>query len=938
VQQLLERAGELEAIRRCVERCRAGDGELFVVEGAAGIGKTALVGATRTRAHKMGLRICAAHGSELEREFAFGVTRQLLEPAVASSDDGDLFAGAARLAVPVLAADADAQAAGTGDPLVAVLHGLYWLTANLAARGPLVLVVDDAHWCDDASLRFLLHLAHRIEALPVLVVVAARRGEPGGPDALLDRVAAEANTVLSPATLSVGAVGELVRGRLGEPDDRFVLACHDSTGGNPFLATELVAALERDGVAPSANSVSQLSEVRPDTIARAIVLRLARQPEAAGALAEAAAVLADRSELRHAAALAGLNQDEAAVGFDSLARIGVLRPRLPLEFVHPIVRAAIYGDIGPAARSLAHARAAHLLANEMAEPERVALQLLRSEPVGEEWAVDVLSTAATGQLARGAPDAAARLLERALAEPPSEERHAGLLAELGWCEDLMGRPSQAVEHLRTGLSRATTTDQRVKTAIRLCLVLLRRGRVSEATDLIRAELQRLGEGGPHAVTLETHLCLGLQFEGAEGWREVNERLERLAPRLDSRSPDGRTALAQLAYRRSIAGVTADRALEPALAALEAGLVEDRGAESGPAANAIGTLVQCEAFDAARLWTARALERSQSLGSVFGFAISSQLEALLSYRLGELMRAIASAEASIHASDEYGADWLSSLALAVLIDASTDRGDFETVEHELQSRDLAGPVPPDPLSGLLLESRGRYRVSRGELDAGLRDLREAGARLSGWGALSPGFTAWRSACALACHHLGLDENAVRLAREELELARVLGTPRATAAALRTLGVVEGAGRGIELLQQAVITAERSPALLERATALIALGAALRRAGRRVSAREPLRGGLDLARRCGAERLAGEGEAELRAAGAKPRRRAFSGLDALTASERRIAEMVAAGMSNREVAQALFVTAKTVENHLGRVYQKLGIHSRSELAAALGSIES
>jgi DNA-binding CsgD family transcriptional regulator len=138
-----------------------------------------------------------------------------------------------------------------------------------------------------------------------------------------------------------------------------------------------------------------------------------------------------------------------------------------------------------------------------------------------------------------------------------------------------------------------------------------------------------------------------------------------------------------------------------------------------------------------------------------------------------------------------------------------------------------------------------------------------------------------------------------------------------------------------LREAVKLLRQAPAAYQLARALTDLGAALRRAGRRADAREPLREGLELARRCGAERLSASAEQELRAAGAKPRRLAFSGVESLTASERRIAELAAGGMTNQQVAEALFVTAKTVENHLGRVYHKLAIHSRAELAGALES---
>jgi DNA-binding CsgD family transcriptional regulator len=165
------------------------------------------------------------------------------------------------------------------------------------------------------------------------------------------------------------------------------------------------------------------------------------------------------------------------------------------------------------------------------------------------------------------------------------------------------------------------------------------------------------------------------------------------------------------------------------------------------------------------------------------------------------------------------------------------------------------------------------------------------------------------------------------------AELWGTARAIGMALRAAGLVHGGARGLELLAESVAVLEGSPARLEHARALTDFGAAVRRSGRRSDARAPLRQGLDLAEACGAAPLAERARHELRAAGGRPRRPRLSGAEALTASERRIAAMAVEGLSNPEIAQALFVTKKTVEAHLGSAYRKLGIHSRAELAVAL-----
>jgi DNA-binding CsgD family transcriptional regulator len=173
---------------------------------------------------------------------------------------------------------------------------------------------------------------------------------------------------------------------------------------------------------------------------------------------------------------------------------------------------------------------------------------------------------------------------------------------------------------------------------------------------------------------------------------------------------------------------------------------------------------------------------------------------------------------------------------------------------------------------------------------------------------------------------------------LREAEAWGTPRAVGMALHAAGLAEGGGaRGLELIEQAAAVLEPSPARLEYAHALVDLGSVLRRANQRAASRDPLRRALDVADACGAAPLAERARHELHAAGGRPRRPRTSGVDALTASERRIAHMAASGLSNPEIAQALFVTRKTVEAHLGSAYRKLDIRSRGELSVALAVSE-
>jgi DNA-binding CsgD family transcriptional regulator len=234
---------------------------------------------------------------------------------------------------------------------------------------------------------------------------------------------------------------------------------------------------------------------------------------------------------------------------------------------------------------------------------------------------------------------------------------------------------------------------------------------------------------------------------------------------------------------------------------------------------------------------------------------------------------------------------------------------------------------------LLEAQMKLRLLRGDLRGGLDALRHTGRRLEEFGLNNPAFMPWRSLSAHAHLASGERDEALRLAEQELELSRSWGAPRALSISLRAAGLARGGDRGIETLREAVDVAARSPARLEHAKALVELGAALRRANRRTESRELLRNGLEQAVRCDARPLADRAESELLASGARLRRELASGVDALTPSERRVADLAAAGASNRDIAQALFVTTKTVEVHLSNSYRKLDIRSRAQLARAL-----
>ena len=358
---LLEREGELAYLGAALSRARSGRGCTVLVQGPAGIGKTRSARRDRVIAPaRSASTCCSARGGALESGYGFGVVGQLLEPSVARGargrgQRGAVWCGGARRERLLVIGS------GPGAATHTVLHGLYWLVANLAERSPLLLVVDDVQWADGPSLRFLLYLARRLDGMPVALVLALRTGEPGAHEDVLRALQLEAHPpVLEPIALSERATRALAESWLGrDVPEGLARACHESTRGNPFLLTELLHQLRGPGAHDG--DAASVERVTSERIAAAILLRIGRAGSAAPELARATAVLGKSADLETAAALAGVAPSEAVVVVDALARTEILEPGRPLRFVHPLVATAVYEDMSPSARAGLHAAAARLL-------------------------------------------------------------------------------------------------------------------------------------------------------------------------------------------------------------------------------------------------------------------------------------------------------------------------------------------------------------------------------------------------------------------------------------------------------------------------------------------------------------------------------------------------------------------------------------------------
>ncbi|HEY6006179.1 MAG TPA: AAA family ATPase [Anaeromyxobacter sp.] len=938
-QALLERDAALARIDQRLHEAIAGGGSLLLLEGPAGIGKTRLVLAAGRRGRELGLTTLSARGSELERDFAYGLVRQLFEaPLVAASppEQAELLAGAAGRAAALfgVAAPQDDVADALLDPSFAILHGLYWLCANLGRRSPLLLCVDDAHWADQASLRFLHYLGRRLEELPIALVAAARPAESAEGSPLLAALAADPSVeVLALAPLSEQAVAELVRLGLGaEVDSAFARACHEATGGVPFLVQELVRAIAEEGIEPTAAACSRVAALTPRAVSHSVVLRLRRISPAARELARAAAVLGE-ADLRLAAGLAATDPGADAEAADELAAAGILEEGRPLRFVHPIVRAAVEADLSPGERAGLHAAAARRLADDGASAHRIAAHLLATDPTGDAWVVDSLWAAARTAIANGAPDSAAAYLRRALAEPPAERLRPDLLLELGFAESYAGDP-QAAARLEAALDTATETTAQVSITLALGRMLQIDGRNREALEVFDRTRARLGSADRRAaLTLEGAALGAAQFD-AETADDAAKRIARLR-RLAEEEPDiPSSVFGMLAVAAGLANEPAEIAARLALRALDqAPKLLPEAVDRPPFFyHACTALTFAARYQEALPRFDEALTDARRLGSLPHVLGLSCYRALLHLHLGNLADAEADARVALETGPRPPGIH-AALALAVLLQTLAERGEVEAAEAADERYRLAEQFPTMIHGGWLLAGRGRLRLAEFRPAAALGDLLAAGDLFARLRSPTPSIAAWRSDAALAQLALGARAEARALADEEVALAHAFNAPRTLGIALRAAGLVEGGRRGIERLRQAVRVLEGSGARLEHARAMADLGAALRRAGQRTESREILRPALDLAHRCGALALTERTRTELVAAGGRPRRLVLSGLDSLTPSERRVAQLAAAGLSNRDIAQHLFITARTVEGHLTHAYQKLAVTSRERLPAAL-----
>jgi DNA-binding CsgD family transcriptional regulator len=936
---LLEREAQCAALLALADAARSGGGRLAIIEGSAGIGKTRLLAEARAIAASAGVRVLAARGGEFEGEFAYGIVRQLFEPVLASASPdlrAELLSGPAALMEPVFgtsepAAPQDAPAEGS----FAILHGLYWLAANVAFQQPTFLAIDDLHWADSPSLRWLLYLTRRLDGVPLLVAAATRppEGESRDPTLVAELITDPDAEAIRPEPLGRDSIAVLAQELHGlTPDEAFCAALETATGGNPLFIGAVLDAVAREGTRPTAEHIPRLLEIGAQGVSRVVGLRLARLPAEALALLRAASILGDGTELRHAAALAGVEENELGPAAAILVRLDLLRREDPLEFFHPVVRSAVYETLDVVERDAAHRSAAELLLDAGARPESAAAHLARVAPQSDAFVVSTLRHAAERSLAQGAADAAVGYLTRALDEQIDAPAQAEVLIELGFAERRTNGPA-AADHLRAGLGLLADRSRRCAVALELGRALWFTDRIADALAVFQ---QALGEMNRKRDPDLYELLVAELISSAWWDSQTYPIAEAAIGELDLDTLHGglgsEILLGTMAHYEYRQGLRRELAIELARRALAPGNLLASG--SLAFYYAVNALPRCGLLGEAVSILDQAVAQARRRGDIFNVAFMLLWRGKHQTHRGDLRAAVADLREAMDLCVAHGMRVAWPYNIGFLAHALLEQGDSDEAARVIDQGGFPEQLPIDQAHLAYFRLyRGRLRIDAGSPERGVEELLQVGDTVRPVHLDNPSGVPWRSWAAEGLRLLDRNDEAHALADEELALARRWGDAQAIGDSLRVLGLVEGGTAGIGLLREAVEMLADSEARLAQTHALVDLGAALRRANQRTEARERLREGVDLARRLGAFGLCRRANEEIAATGARPRKILRTGLDALTASERRVAQLAADGMTNKEIAQTLFVTIKTVEVHLSHAYRKLEISSRAQLDKAL-----
>ncbi|MEU6373019.1 AAA family ATPase [Streptomyces sp. NPDC046909] len=865
---LWERETEVAAVERAIATLRAdrsSSGSLLLVRGEAGLGKTALLTEARRIAEEHGCTVWSARGGETLRSVPFNVVRQLLQPALISlmpeeareylGDWYDIAGPALGITDP---GERQADPQGVCDGLVAAVR-------RLARRDwPLVLVIDDAHWADQETLRWLAAFAERLDDLSVLVLVARRPGEVSGESARhLDAVAAAGAPVATLSALTPAATEGLTRATLGaHADAPFCREVWAVTGGNPYETVELLAKVQDSELEPVEAQAAELRALNRSARGGGLVARLEGLGIEATRFAWAAAILGTGISVDLVAKLATMGRDEAVRCAELLRTARILTEPDPaavpaddgdLEFVHPLIATAVYNSIPDALRTAMHGIAAQVVAESGLGAAMASRHLLQVHPDDDEELVEQLREAAREHLAVGAPDAARRCLERALLEPPRPEVHAQVLYELG-CATLLTAPATTVHHLQSALGMpGLDGPERVDAVFRLSQALLHNDQLEEAVRTVEAEAARL-EPGPAQMRLQ---AVQYMWEGIHAGEASSpgrsERLAELAATCTGRDNSERALLMLRGFDAMTHGENAEVVVE----------LCDRALVNGRLAPGLGwtdpewgieilmmlasSYTYTDRLDRAESLFTEGLRTYESAGWSGGHL--SLAHAFLGFayrRRGRLREAEATLRESLRIAERVGRGLpLYWSATCNLVDTLLARGHVDEAWEVAEQYGFMPPYPstivlPDPRS-----VRGRLLLAVGRTQDAINELEAAEKAATVRGHHNPVMVPWGLDLARA---LAVDDptRAAQLATDARRRAERFGTDTAIGEALRCAAALETGQRAVRLLSQAVTYLEASPCQYEHAAARVEYGIAARSVAE-------INRGLSLARSCGADGL-------------------------------------------------------------------------------------
>ncbi|WP_055469259.1 ATP-binding protein [Streptomyces ardesiacus] len=864
---LWERDEEVATITRAVDiLCadRSSPGTLLEARGEAGVGKTALLAETRRIAEARGCTVWSARGGETLRSVPFNVVRQLLQPALVSmlpEEARDYLGDWYDIAGPALGiADPGERQA---DPQN-VCDGLVAAVRRLARREwPLVLMIDDAHWADQETLRWLAALAERLDETSVLVVIARRPGDVSGDSARHLEAASAMSRPLAPLNaLTPDATAGLTRATLGpHADAAFCREVWAVTGGNPYETVELLAKVQDSELQPVEAEAAELRSLNRSARGSGLVARLEQLGVDATRFAWAAAILGGGITVDMVAALATLDRADAARCAELLRGARILsvpdtagQPGADeLEFVHPLIATAVYNSIPGALRTAMHGIAAQLVTDSGLGAAAASRHLLKVYPDDDQEVVAQLREAAREHLAVGAPDAARRCLERALQEPPLPESHALVLFELG-CATLLTAPSTTIGHLRTALAMpGLDGEQRVDAVFRLSQALLHNDQLEEAVRTVEAEAARTPDPSARLrLQAAQYMWEGIHAGETSSPRR-SARLAELAATCTGRDNAERALLILRGFDAMTHGESAEEVVE----------LCDRALVNGRLAPGLGwtdtewglelpmmlasSYAYADRLDRAEALFTEALRSYESAGWSGGhLALAHAYVGLGHRRRGRLRDAEQSLRASLRIAERVGRGLpLYWSATCNLVDTLLARGHVEEARTVADQYGFAPPYPstivlPDPRT-----VRGRLLLATGRTKEGVNELEAAEKAAAARGRHNPVVVPWATELARA---LAAEDpaRAARLATDARRQAERFGTDTAIGEALRCAAALETGQRAVRLAAQAVTYLEASPCQYEHAAARVEYGIAARSAAE-------LNRGMALADSCGADGL-------------------------------------------------------------------------------------